>query len=76
LRGGRPFSASWPRHLRTLSRTEKQIIQQRLSAEGYDTGGIDGQIGPKSKAALRAWQRDRGHVADGYATHDILETLR
>ncbi len=35
------------------------IAQTRLKQRGYDPGPIDGQFGPKTEAAVRAYQTDR-----------------
>ena len=40
-------------------------VQTALSALGYDPGPVDGQVGPKTRAAVRAFQRDHKLLADG-----------
>jgi len=40
-------------------------IQRALEAAGIDTGGVDGIYGPKTTAAVAAFQRVRGLVVDG-----------
>ena len=40
-------------------------VQRKLKNLGYYTGGIDGIIGPKSKTAIKKFQRDYGLVVDG-----------
>lgn len=40
-------------------------IQQALTAQGYDTGGIDGAFGTGTEAAVVAFQRHAGIVVDG-----------
>jgi peptidoglycan hydrolase-like protein with peptidoglycan-binding domain len=40
-------------------------VQQALVKAGYDPGKIDGQLGGKSKSALRAFQKDHGLSPDG-----------
>ncbi len=56
----------WPTDDQPLSFTDKQALQIRLTAMGYDTGGVDGQIGPNSRRAIRAWQAANELPADGY----------
>ncbi len=57
----------WPEDDVPLTRTQARQLQTALTELGYDTQGIDGRIGPNSRAALRAFQSDNGLVADGYA---------
>lgn len=76
IAGGPSFSATWPRNDRTLSRTEKQELQTRLTNLGYDTGGVDGIIGPNSRKAVRAFQSARGLVPDGYVSAALLRSVR
>jgi peptidoglycan hydrolase-like protein with peptidoglycan-binding domain len=40
----------------TLSSAEVKQAQEALQAKGYDTGGIDGIIGPKTRQAIRDYQ--------------------
>lgn len=42
-----------------------RIIQRALQATGYDPGPIDGIYGPRTTAAVRAFQRDHGLRVDG-----------
>ena len=76
LGGAGPIRADWPRGDRPLTSAERRELQRRLSARGFDTGGVDGRIGPRSVAALRAFQRSAGMPPDGYASLDVLERLR
>lgn len=73
-RGG--VTAAWPRGDRALSLSEKQEMQRRLTSLGFDTGGVDGIIGPNSINALRAFQSSRGLTPDGYPSAAVLERLR
>ncbi len=73
---GRPgIVASWPRDEPTLSHDERVRFQSELVALGFDTGGTDGVLGRKSRAALRGWQKQRGVVADGFPTTALLALL-
>ena len=76
LAGGDRIRAAWPRDDRALTAPERRELQERLTAAGFDTKGIDGKIGPNTLAALRAFQRSIGMVPDGYASLDILQRLR
>lgn len=48
----------------SLTREDRQLIQRSLNMMGFDTGGVDGQFGPKSRRAIgRA--RTRAGLAPG-----------
>ena len=76
IRGGGPIRAAWPRDDRALVLAERVELQERLTAAGFDTGGADGKIGPRTVAAVKAFQRTIGMVPDGYASLEILKRLR
>ena len=76
IAGGGPIRADWPRGDRALLAVERTELQERLTAAGFSTGGIDGKIGPRTIAAVRAYQRAQGLTPDGYASLDILKRLR
>lgn len=59
-----------------LSVRERARVQARLTALGFDTGGVDGVFGPASRRAVSAWQRDRGDQATGYLTQAQYAALR
>lgn len=67
---------AWPRDDRPLSLDERKALQQALKDRGFDPGPVDGIIGAGTKRALRAWQKQAGLPADGYASATILEALR
>ena len=50
-----------------LSSEEAAIIaiQQQLVSLGYDTGGIDGIYGPKTREAVMLFQASRNLIVDG-----------
>ncbi|MEM8629854.1 MAG: lytic murein transglycosylase [Pseudomonadota bacterium] len=76
IEGGGPIRASWPRQDPPLKNSDKRELQQRLTAAGFSTKGIDGIIGPDTIDAIRRYQRANGITPDGYASYDILRRLR
>lgn len=76
LRGEDPLVGGWPLGDRALGFDERIELQQRLTAAGFDTLGIDGLIGPNTVNAIRDYQEARGLVPDGYAPPRLLDRLR
>jgi len=76
IKGGGPIRATWPRALKPLSRVQIEELQRLLTQKGFDAGGVDGLLGPKSRADLRAYQRASGKIPDGFATEQLLVELR
>jgi len=76
LAGAGALRAPWPRGDRPLTEDERMELQRRLTAAGFDTGGIDGRIGPATLAAIRAFQTAAGLAPDGYVSLDLLARLR
>ncbi|MBX9932834.1 MAG: lytic murein transglycosylase [Methylobacterium sp.] len=76
LRGQGAFARDWPRGDRALTDAERRDLQTRLGAHGHAVGVIDGRIGPKTRAAIRAYQGSVGQRPDGYADVALLERLR
>jgi len=76
LRGGGPFVTAWPRTDRPLNSDERVELQRLLNARGFDTGGVDGRIGPMTIEAVRGYQVASGLTPDGYVSLDLLSRLR
>ena len=49
--------------------------QQLLANLGYDTGPADGQVGPKTREAIIAFQRRAGMTVNGDVTVELLQRL-
>jgi len=76
IKGGDPIRASWPTDDRALTFSERKEMQQRLTQAGFDTQGVDGRVGPNTIDAIRAFQKKRGVIPDGYASMALLQKLR
>lgn len=76
LRGDPALAHPWPRDDRALSAAEREALQTLLTDRGYAVGGVDGKIGPRTRAAIRAYQAAAGLVPDGYADAALLERIR
>jgi len=75
LKGESTLTTPWPRSDKALSFEDKKNLQRKLTQLGYSTGGVDGQIGPNSRKAIRAWQRANGLPADGYIEQTLLKKI-
>jgi lytic murein transglycosylase len=75
LRGGGPLRGSFPPDAQGMSLVQRQSLQRRLTAAGFDTGGSDGVIGPKTRAAISAYQSARGLAVTGEPSLDLLARL-
>lgn len=51
-------------------------MQALLGRAGYDVGSPDGVIGPKTKAAVLAYQARMGLPADGFISGRLLDRLK
>jgi len=76
LRGGQPIRASFPPDARGMTKDDRQELQRRLTARGYDTQGSDGVIGAKTQAAISAYQQASGLPVTGEASLELLASLR
>ena len=57
-------------------RTEIVIkMQEILAQKGYNIGTPDGKLGPKTRSALRDFQRENGLKQDGYPNKETLLKL-
>lgn len=52
------------------------LVQKRLSELGYEAGPIDGILGPRTRAAIKAFQRAKGLGQDGKPSRKLLKAVR
>ena len=50
-------------------------VQRRLARGGYYRGSIDGVIGPSTRVAVRAFERNNGLPVDGVIDRQLLRTM-
>ena len=58
-----------------ISRDDVVRVQEYLIENGYDSGSADGIFGSRSRAALRALQRDLELIPDGFLSHELLRAI-
>ena len=74
--GGGNFSTPWPASDYALTKSQRAELQTQLGRAGYDVGSPDGVIGPKTRAAVIAYQQRAGLPADGYISGRLLDRLK
>jgi formylglycine-generating enzyme required for sulfatase activity len=58
-----------------LSSDDKKAVQTALRALGFNTGLIDGDLGPNSREAIKDWQKKSGEQQTGYLTPSQYDRL-
>jgi hypothetical protein len=76
LAGRGPIRGTFPPDSNGLTKADRQEIQRRLTAAGFDTEGADGVIGNRTRAAISAWQARRGLPVTGEPSLELLQMLR
>ena len=74
--GGGKLDGDWSKDYRPLSRSETKELQALLNRLGYSVGTADGKVGPATKRGIRAFQRSRGMIPDGYASVVLLAQVK
>ena len=73
LEGAPVFDAGNPEP--GLSPDQMRELQRRLTARGYNTGGVTGILGANTRAAVQDAQRALGLPADAWPTRALLDRL-
>jgi membrane-bound lytic murein transglycosylase B len=76
IAGGPAPSFSWPVDDPPIPRSQVRELQGLLTTLGFDTGGVDGQAGPRTRTALQRFQAARNEPADGYPGASALLAVR
>ncbi len=74
--GGGPLAGDWSREYLPLSRTETTELQRELNRRGFNVGEADGRVGPATRRGIRAYQKARGLVPDGYPSVVLLARIK
>jgi membrane-bound lytic murein transglycosylase B len=59
-----------------LSATDIVELQDTLRRKGHYEGELDGLVGPKTRNAIRSYQRQSGLPPDGFPDQDLMARLR
>jgi lytic murein transglycosylase len=59
-----------------LKRGEILDLQERLRAEGYDVGKVDGLVGFATRTAIGQWQRKRGQRETCFPDAALIQSVR
>jgi membrane-bound lytic murein transglycosylase B len=74
LAGYDAFAGKWPWKEQPLSDSEKAKLQELLTARGFYSGEIDGNLGSGSREAIQAYQQSIG-LAEDAGLQKILQLL-
>ena len=74
--GGGNFATPWPANDYALSKEQRGELQKLLGRAGFDVGTPDGVVGPKTRAAVIAYQQRAGLPADGHISGRLLDRLK
>lgn len=75
IAGGGPLQTPFPPDANGLTKDDREEIQRRLTARGFDTDGVDGVIGTNSRSAISAYQRSEGLPVTGDPSPQLLRRL-
>ena len=76
IAGGAPVMQGAPADDEPLSRSTVIDMQNRLARLTLYTDEVDGLLGPKTRSAVRLYQKQMGLPADGHPTPDFVRRLQ
>jgi lytic murein transglycosylase len=75
LVGRPPIRGAFPPDAQGMTIADRQALQRRLTAAGFDTQGTDGVIGPNTRSAISAYQASAGLQVTGEPSLALLARL-
>lgn len=75
IAGGPPLRTSFPPDANGMTKDDRVALQKGLTSTGFDTGGSDGVIGPKSRQAISDYQASQGLEKTGNPSLELLRRL-
>jgi peptidoglycan hydrolase-like protein with peptidoglycan-binding domain len=74
--GPSPTSKQSPEQRRLLTKDQIRLAQERLQAEGFDLGPVDGVLNPQTEAAIRQYQQKQGIPVSGALDEATMRELQ
>lgn len=65
-----------PEQRRLLTKDQIELAQERLKAEGFDPGPVNGVLNPQTETALRQYQGKQGIPISGALDEATLKELQ
>ncbi|WP_043739791.1 lytic murein transglycosylase [Thioalkalivibrio nitratireducens] len=75
IAGGGGLHTPPPADAPRMSRKQVIQLQTALNAMGYDSGEVDGILGPATRNAIRAYQQANDMIPDGFPDPNLLARL-
>ncbi len=66
---------SWPGAEKSWPRNMIRAVQTQLNELGFDSGPADGLYGPKTKSAIKEFQRSEDLDVDGKISDELIRDL-
>ncbi|MDS9469111.1 lytic murein transglycosylase [Paracoccus sp. MBLB3053] len=76
IKGYPGLANPWPADHPGLRLEQRKEMQRLLTARGFDTQGVDGNVGSNTIAAIRSYQSSRGLPVTGEPSAALLDQLR
>ena len=75
ISGAGPLRTPPPSDVPRLSRDQVMALQTNLNGKGFDSGDVDGILGPATRNAIRSFQLSEGMIPDGFPGRELLARL-